>query len=380
VELGLGVFPTVPLVYADQAVHRADEAGLDAVFVPDRLMAWFAESVWPDIGPLAEVMPSPHTYGDPFPLIAKWASETRRLRFVTAVTDPIRRPPAQLAVTALTMSHVTEGRFILGIGCGEALNCRPYGLDFDAPVARLDEALTIIRRLWGEGRVSQNGRFWPLRDAITRVDAYDDAPPELWIGAHGPRSCEIAGRHGDAWLPFMPFTPDRYAERLGIVRASAERSGRDPMAVRAALNTPVCIAEDHDRAHAMIASAAARQFLLALNEDFFTDLHMKHPLGIRHGVTDYIPEWLSEAELRAALARIPDPSIAHDHFIHGTPEEVLRQLEDLEEAGLQYFAPLDTSPFTDISQLPASLDRVVQLRDLLAARRPAAPLPREDQR
>jgi phthiodiolone/phenolphthiodiolone dimycocerosates ketoreductase len=365
IDIGLGVLPTMPLVYADMAVERAEAERLHSVMVPDHLMAWFAESVWPDVGNIATMLPSPHVFFDPVPLIAKWGARTEHVRFVTAVTDPLRRPPAQLAVTALTLSHVTEGRFVLGIGCGEAENCLPYGLPFDRPVSRLEEALTIIRRLWSEGRVSYDGRFWSLRDAVCRLDPYGDRPPDIWVGAHGPRMLELTGRHGDGWLPFMPSTPDLYAERLAVVRRSAEQAGRDPEAIVAALNTPVCVADDHDRAHAMLASEAARQLALALDDDFFAELGMSHPLGIERGTSGYVPEWLSEAELRAALAKIPDPTIAHDHIIHGTPAEVAKQLEAFEDAGLQVFAPLDTSPFADLSQMPGALDRLVELRDHL---------------
>jgi phthiodiolone/phenolphthiodiolone dimycocerosates ketoreductase len=367
-EVGVGVFPTMPLVYADNAVERAEADGLHSVLVPDHLMAWFAESVWSDIGNIAALLPSPHVFYDPFPLIARWAASTERVQFATAVTDPIRRPPAQLAVAAMTLSHLTEGRFILGIGCGEAENCLPYGLPFDKPMARLDEAITIIRRLWHEQKLTYDGRFWQLRDAISRLDPYDDRFPEIWVGAHGPRMLELTGRQGDGWLPFMPFTPDLYAERLGTVRQAAERAGRDPLAITAGLNTPVCIADDHDRAHAMLASEAARHFFMALNEEFFAELGMSHPLGIDHGVTGYVPEWVPEDRLRAALAKIPDPTIAHDYIIHGTPAEVAMQLKDFEDAGLQYFAPLDTSPFTDLANMPDGPDHVAEIARLVQAR------------
>jgi phthiodiolone/phenolphthiodiolone dimycocerosates ketoreductase len=365
IDLGVGVLPTMPAMFADMIVDRAESEGLHSVMVPDHLMSWFAESVWSDLGNIAENLPSPHVFFDPIPLIAAWSQRTERLRFATAVTDPIRRPPAQLAVSALTLSHVTEGRFILGIGCGEAESCLPYGLPYDRPVARLDEALTLIRRLWHEGRVTHDGRFWSLREAVCRLEPYDGRFPEVWIGAHGPRMLELTGRHGDGWLPFLPTTPELYAERLAVVRQAAERAGRDPDGIVAGLNTPVCIADDHDRAHAMLASEAARQLALALNEEFFAALGMTHPLGLANGVAEYIPEWLSERELRRALAQIPDPTIAHDYVIHGTPAEVAQQLKAFQDAGMQYFAPLDTSPFTDLSQMPGALDRLAELRTLL---------------
>jgi phthiodiolone/phenolphthiodiolone dimycocerosates ketoreductase len=359
--MGAGVLPINPIAYADTLVRESESMGLHSVLVPDHLMAWFAEAIWPDIGNIAKVMPSPHVFMDPLLAIAAWAAATREIKFATAVTDPIRRPPAQLAVSALSLFHLTQGRFILGIGCGEAENCMPYGLPFDRPVSRLDEALTIIRKLWTQERVTLDGRFWKLREAVCRLGPYRGRFPEIWIGAHGPRMLEIAGRHGDAWLPFLPMRPETYAEKLAVVRGAAERAGRDPVAVRAGLNTPVLLAEDHDRAHAMLASMAARQLTLALDRGFFEEIGHSHPLGLSHGVTGYVPEWLTEAELRAAVSRAPDPMLAHDFILHGTPADIARQLKAFEDAGLEYFAPLDASPFSDITQMSLASARFAEL-------------------
>jgi phthiodiolone/phenolphthiodiolone dimycocerosates ketoreductase len=361
-RLGVGVLATTPLAYAEAQVQHAEATGLHSVLVPDHLMAWFAEATWADVGNIAETVRSPHVFMDPFVAIATWAARTRDITFATAVTDPIRRPPPQLAVSALSLFHITRGRFILGIGCGEAENCLPYGLAFERPVARLDEALTIIRALWTEERVTFKGKFWQLRDAVCRLGPYARRFPQIWVGAHGPRMLALTGRHADGWLPFLPMRPEVYAQRLGVVRRAAESAGRDPATVLAGFNTPVFLADVHERAHAMMASHASCQLTLALDETFFAAIGREHPLGLRHGTTDYVPEWLTEDELRRAFARAPDPMLAHDFVLHGTSEDVARQLRAYEDAGLEYFAPLDTSPFTDISQMAAAPARIAALR------------------
>lgn len=361
VRLGMGVLPTVPLGHAEAQVRHAEATGLDSVLVPDHLMAWFAHATWADVGNIAETVPSPHVFVDPFVAIATWAAQTRDITFATAVTDPIRRPPAQLAVSALSLFHLTRGRFILGIGCGEAASCLPYGLPFDRPVARLDEALTIIRALWTQERVTFAGRFWQLHNAVCHLGPYARRFPQIWVGAHGPRMLALTGRHADGWLPFLPMPPETYARRLAAVRRAAEAAGRDPASVLAGFNTPVFLADDHDRAHAMMASFATRQLTLALDETFYAAIGQEHPLGLHHGVAQYIPEWLTEQELRAAYERAPDPLLAHDFVLHGTPEEVAGQLRAYEDAGLEYFAPLDTSPFTDISQMATASARIAAL-------------------
>jgi phthiodiolone/phenolphthiodiolone dimycocerosates ketoreductase len=366
-RLGMGILPTSPIAYAQSLAEQADADGLDSIMVPDHLMAWFPSATWPDIGNIAEALPSPHVFMDPMLAIASWARTTESVRFATAVTDPIRRPPGQLAVSALSLSHLTGGRFILGISCGEAENTVPYGMPFDLPVSRLEEALQIIRLIWTQDRVDFDGRFWQLRGARCNLGPYDGRFPEIWVGAHGPRMLALTGEHADGWLPFQVMPAERYAQRLSTVRTAAERAGRDPDAIVAGYNTTVFMADDHDRAHAMIASAAVRQMMLAQDDGFYEDIGLPHPLGSDRGATDFMPEWLTEQQLREAFAVAPDPMLAHDFLIHGTPQEVAAQLKAYEDAGMQYFAPLDTSPFTDITQMPGTSERMRQLKTLLDA-------------
>ena len=117
------------------AVARRQEQGFDAVWWADRLLHWFPTSIWqPDLVPQAAAQASPHVWMDPFALVAASASAADRLRFGVGVTDLVRRHPAALAQTALTLDHVTKGRFILGVGAGESLNLSPIGMANEHPV------------------------------------------------------------------------------------------------------------------------------------------------------------------------------------------------------------------------------------------------------
>ena len=131
------------------AVARRQEQGFDAVWWADHLLHWFPTSIWvPDLVPQAAAQASPHVWMDPFTLVAASASAADRLRFGVGVTDLVRRHPAALAQTAMTLDHVTKGRFILGVGPGEALNLSPLGMANAHPVARLEEGLEAMRLLF----------------------------------------------------------------------------------------------------------------------------------------------------------------------------------------------------------------------------------------
>ena len=137
-----------------------------------------------------------------------------------------------LAQTALTIDHLARGRFILGLGSGESENTLPYGFDFARPVSRFEEALRVIRLLWeSDGPVDFDGQFYTLHHARLDTEPYDGRLPPIWIGASGPRMLDIAGRYADGWWPAGAWTPEQYAEMLGvgagIRRARRPRSDGD---------------------------------------------------------------------------------------------------------------------------------------------------------
>jgi phthiodiolone/phenolphthiodiolone dimycocerosates ketoreductase len=370
IRLGVHVVPTPALAFGEAAVAQAESAGIESAWLPDHLMAPQAESVWPDVGNIARLTPSPHMWLDPLPVIAAWAQRAKTIRFGTAVTDTFRRPPAVLAATSLTLSHVTEGRFVLGIGAGGALNTAPYGLPFERPVARLEEALHIIKRLWHEQHVTYEGRFWKLRDAVCKIPPYGGRFPEIWIGAEGPRMLELVGRYGDGWIPGVlgiPPTLEKYAEKLAIVRRAAERADRDPEAITPSLNAFALLADDHEIAHRMLVSEGFRQTTLGFDQEFFAREGVEHPLGAgSSGLVNFVPEWTSAEELRAILAKLPDRPLGHEVVLHGAPAEVAAQLAPLGEAGLRHVIVVDLSPICDIGQMQGMPARVAELARLLA--------------
>jgi phthiodiolone/phenolphthiodiolone dimycocerosates ketoreductase len=369
IHVGLHVVPTPALALGEMAIASGESAGIDSVWLPDHLMAPQAESIWPDVGNLAVLAPSPHIWLDPIPVIAAWAQKAKTIRFGTAVTDAFRRPPAVLAWTALTLSHLTEGRFVLGIGAGGALNTAPYGLAFERPVARLEEALEIIRSLWHQQRVTYEGRFWTLREAVLAIPPYGGKHPEIWIGGEGPRMLDLIGRYGDGWIPGVlgiPPTPETYAKKLAVLRGAAERAGRDPDAITPSLNAFALLADDHDTAHRMFLSEGFRQIALGFDREFFAREGIEHPLGTESsGLLNFVPEWMSADELRAAVASLPDRPLGHDVVLHGSPTDVAAQLASLGEAGLRHVIVVDLSPVCDISQMQGMPERIAELARVL---------------
>ena len=205
---------TLPLDLS--VLETLDSGRYHSIWLPDHMVSFWPDSIWtPEFTDLATVSPSPHRHLDAMAVAAAAAVLTTNVPLVTSVVDTVRRHPAMLAQSALTIDHLAKGRFILGLGSGETENTVPYGFDFDKPVSRFEEALKVIRLLWdSEGPVDFDGQFYRLHHARLDTEPYEGKPPRIWIGGRGPRMLDIAGRYADGWWPTGAWTPEDYAEKL----------------------------------------------------------------------------------------------------------------------------------------------------------------------
>jgi phthiodiolone/phenolphthiodiolone dimycocerosates ketoreductase len=359
IKVGAMLNPVPPLELSVGLGVQAEATGYDSVWFPDHLMGWFPRALWtPEASSIVNLLPSPHLYLDPTVLIALVGQATQRVALGTGVTDIIRRSPPEVARTFVTLSLATQGRAVLGLGAGERLNTEPYGLDYRKQVSRLEEALQIIRLLWsqplGGEPVSFAGRFWTLDRAVLDVEPYQGIAPPIWLGSHGPRMLRLAGRYADGWLPAYPMDAAEYAKRRLVVHAAGREAGRDPAAITAGYHAYVLPAEDHETSHRMLAAPLAGAMSLVASSDNWERSGRKHPLGDGfQGLRDYVPEWYSPEELRAAVAAY-DPDLLHDQLAHGTAAEIAAFFEPFVEAGLEHLVVSNVGPLAGIEYLGSS--------------------------
>jgi phthiodiolone/phenolphthiodiolone dimycocerosates ketoreductase len=331
------------------------------------MVSFWPDSIWaPEFTDLATVSPSPHRHLDGMAVAAAAAVLTTNVPLVTSVVDTVRRHPAMLAQSALTIDHLAKGRFILGLGSGETENTVPYGFDFAKPVSRFAEALQVIRLLWeSEGPVDFEGRFYRLHRARMDTEPYGGCFPRIWIGGSGPRTLDIVGRYADGWWPTGAWTPEDYAEKLAIVRASAERANRDPMAI-----TPcylqVCLLGGDDAAIADILDAPlVKSFLLQVSARVLSEYGFEHPMGDDwRGYQDIDPAVLTRERIVEFLDRV-EPEMILAVVPHGTPEQVAGTIKTFVDAGLRVPKILDYGAMAGLRYAASSAENVRRTEDEL---------------
>ena len=189
--------------------------------------------------------------------LAWWGSKTENIRLGTAIVQMSARQPAAAAMAAMTMDHLSGGRFCLGLGVsGPQVVEGWYGMPFAKPLARTREYIGILRDIWArKGPVTNDGEHYPLplpdgtglakplKASIHPVR--EDIP--IFLGAEGPKNIALAAELCDGWLAmlFSPTHQDFYRDALseGFGREGARRSFDD---FEVCATVPLIVSDDVD--------------------------------------------------------------------------------------------------------------------------------------
>jgi len=233
--LQLGYWGSGPPSDAGELVREADLLGYDSV--------WTAES-----------------YGsDALTPLAWWGSGTTRVRLGTSLCQLSARAPTAMAMAALTMDHLSGGRFVLGLGVsGPQVVEGWYGQPFTAPLARTRAYVEVVRQVLARERpVTNDGPHYPLpypggtglgkplRSIVHPLRA--DIP--IILGAEGPKNVALAAEIADGWFPifFSPNAVKAFEPALaeGFGRPGARHTADDFEVIAFA---PTLIDDDIERA------------------------------------------------------------------------------------------------------------------------------------
>jgi probable F420-dependent oxidoreductase len=298
----------------------ADEAGLDAAWAPE---------LYNRSATIA---------------VAEMAARTSRCTVGTAIAYGVGRSPMTLAAEARDLDELSDGRFVLGLGNGtRRMIADWHGQDPDAPAVRMEELVTLLRKLWRQHRepIDHEGRFYRLRFAPTGdLDAplREDIP--IYTAGVNPRMVEVAGRVADGLLGHVLFTTG-YLEDVvrPAIAQGAQRTGRDAKDVRVA---SLVLASTHDDPEVARREAAAQ---LA----FYASAKSYAPVVERIGfaaAAEAVREAFARGDEEAMIAAIPD-AMVDALAVAGTPEDVkaqLRRYEGLLDHAILYVPSYGVAP------------------------------------
>jgi len=318
VKLGLntGYWAGGPPPGATEAIAEAERLGFDSV--------WTAEA-----------------YGsDCLTPLAWWGAATERIKLGTAIVQMSARQPAATAMAAMTMDHLSGGRFVLGLGVsGPQVVEGWYGMSFAKPLARTREYIGILRDIWArQGPVTNGGEHYtlplpdgtglgkPLKSSIHPVR--EDIP--IFLGAEGPKNIALAAELCDGWLAML-FSPgesyftDALAE--GFAREGARRSAEDFEVVA---TVPFIVSDDVAQAADALRPFYALYFggMGAKGRNFHANVPIR--MGYEEMV-EKVQDLYLDGKKDEAAAAIPQELIERLSLI-GPPDKIRHDLEPWRES------------------------------------------------
>jgi F420-dependent oxidoreductase-like protein len=315
--LNLGYWAGGPPPGAADAVREADRLGFHSM--------WAAEAYGSDA-----LMP-----------LAWWGASTERIRLGTAIAQISARTPAATAMAAMTLDHLSGGRFILGLGVsGPQVVEGWYGQPFARPLARMREYIEILRAIWArQGPVVHEGRHYPLplpdgtglgkplKSSLRPLR--EDLP--IYLAAEGPKNIALGAEVCDGWLAlfYSPRHEDFYREALteGFARPGARRTAET---FDVAATVPFIVTDDIDGAMDAVRPMYALYFGGMGTRD--TNFHAN--VAIRMGYADAVRKiqdlYLAGHKDQAAAA-VPRGLIEQMTLI-GPPDKLRHDLEAWRES------------------------------------------------
>lgn len=304
-------------------------------------------------------------FPDPAAVIAAAGRVTSEIDLVISAYDTVRRGPAVLAQTLLTLDHATCGRAIMALGAGEIKQLAGYGYSRKGALAKQIDSLRCLRALLDSGGapVYVHGDHWRLDGGRMPIRPFGERPP-LVLSTPGP-PWDVIGACADGLLTSLRRHRGGLAgfrHDVGELRAATARAGRDVARLQVAGVALCLMADDRAMLTELMNSRVARFYTLLLGADRgaqWRDRGYRHPLGDAWGYARCAaPGRATAAELNAAVDQVPPQAVADLAFFAGTREQVCQNLADYAAAGLTYASVIDYSGRIDSSLAQSARDNV----------------------
>ncbi len=321
-KLGLntGYWAGGPPAGAVDAVMEAERLGFDSV--------WCSEA-----------------YGsDALTPLAWWGARTERVRLGTAIVQMSARQPAATAMAAMTLDHLSGGRFILGLGAsGPQVVEGWYGMPFARPLARTREYVGILRDIWARrGPVTSSGPHYPLplpagpgvvglgKPLKASIHALREDIP-VFLAAEGPKNVALAAELCDGWMAML-LSPHEgfYAQALaeGFARPGARRNAG---VFEVAAMVPFIVRDDVDAAVDMVRPFYALYFGgmgARGGQNFHANVAIR--MGYEREIAE-IQDLYLDGKKDQAAARIPSELIQKMSLL-GPADKIRHDLEAWEDS------------------------------------------------
>ena len=227
-KLGVMSFNTEYTMRADRLARAVEERGFESLWLPEHTHIPIPEDGFVR-SPLGDELPVEYRHmSDPFAGLSAAAAVTTRLVLGTCICLINQHHPIVLAKQVSTLDHLSDGRFIFGVGAGwNVPEMQDHGVEFGDRWKQAIERIEAVKAIWTQERASFSGRYvrfgpmWQYPKPVQKPH-----PPVVLGTLDTPFGREQVAKHADGWLP-LTFEVSRTKHSLDDVRARMRKHGRD---------------------------------------------------------------------------------------------------------------------------------------------------------
>jgi probable F420-dependent oxidoreductase len=229
-ELGLAILLTDYSIQPAALGASAEERGFESLFLAEHThIPVSRETPYPG----GTELPREYSHTiDPFVGLAAAASATERLKVGTGVCLVIQRDPIVTAKEVATLDHLSDGRFMFGVGAGwnkeEMLD---HGTDPKTRWGVMRERIEAMKAIWTQEEAEYHGRYVDFDPIWSWPKPVQKPHPPVLVGGVGDKVLDRVVAYGDEWIPNRVKGPDELGVRIDELQRRAEAAGRDRIPV-----------------------------------------------------------------------------------------------------------------------------------------------------
>ena len=322
---------------------------VDQMLMWDQLVSWISPALWtPENSPLAKYVPDIDSYPDWNVMCGYAAALAPNLGTVIS-TDALRRGPAELMQTMLTLANATNGKSIYQVGAGEVKQCQPYGWKRAEGLARLEDFYRAFHAFW------ENDKPFDLTGNHLKFDqawigGSRRQKPRVWGLGGGPKVLDLATTYAEGFSTMAVMvwsSPEHTYEEIKKMKQQLESKGRDPEKFDFGVWAPLLLSEDDEFVERSFDNALVKWTTCIMGRILQADWQKE---GITppmppdwHYAIKMLPQKIGLKEANEMMSRVT-PEMSHKSWIYGSPKKAAAELQGYIDAGVTHVSMIDMVP------------------------------------
>jgi probable F420-dependent oxidoreductase len=225
-DFGLMIFPTLDTPSPAELGRLTEERGFDSLWFPEHTHIPASRATPYPAG--GDLPPEYSRLLDPFLALTAAAGATSRIKLGVGICLVIQHDPIVLAKEIATLDHLSDGRFIFGVGAGWNIEeMRNHGTDPSTRVGLMRERVEAMKAIWTQDEASYHGKHVDFERIWSWPKPLQEPHPPVLVAGNGPRVLDRVLRYGDGWLPNVVGGDDHMLAQISELKRRAAEADRD---------------------------------------------------------------------------------------------------------------------------------------------------------